>query len=64
MEKQASIIVGCMRIGGKAGEEMNRFLHTALDNGLNWFDHADIYGGGRSEELLSPALSLRRTSTR
>ena len=57
MKKKTSIIVGCMRIAGKTVEEMNRFLHTALDNGLNWFDHADIYGGGRSEELFGETFS-------
>lgn len=64
MTKRASIVVGCMRLAEKSGAEMNRFLHTALDNGLNWFDHADIYGGGRSEELFGETLaadaSLRR----
>ena len=57
VDRQASIIVGCMRIAGKTEAEMNRFLHTALENGLNWFDHADIYGGGRSEEVFGAAFS-------
>ena len=58
------IIVGSMRIAGKTKEEMNRFIHTALDLGLNWFDHADVYGGGRSESTFGDALasdpSIRR----
>ena len=52
-----SIIIGCMRLAGKTPEEMNHFIHAALDKGLNWFDHADIYGGGMSEEVFGKALA-------
>ncbi|MBQ9328478.1 MAG: aldo/keto reductase [Solobacterium sp.] len=55
--EQNRIIVGCMRLSGKTPEEMNEFLHTAVDLGLNWFDHADIYGGGLSETIFGQALS-------
>lgn len=51
------IIIGCMRIPGMNPEQMNRFLHTALEEGANFFDHADIYGGGKSEEVFGDALS-------
>jgi len=59
-----AIAVGCMRISGKTKEELDRFIHTAMDCGLNYFDHADIYGGGRCEELFGEVLagngSIRR----
>lgn len=35
-------------------------VHEALDLGINVFDTADVYGLGRSEELLSKALGSRR----
>lgn len=47
-----SVIVGCMRLAGLSKEEMNHFLHTAIENQANFFDHADIYGGGQSESIL------------
>ncbi len=63
-EKNEKIIVGCMRQYMKTPQEMNHYIHTALEAGLNWFDHADIYGGGRSESLFGEALlgdsSLKR----
>ena len=62
--KQPAVIVGCMRISEFSGEEMNSFIHTSLENGANFFDHADIYGGGRCEEVFGEALaadsSIRR----
>ena len=35
-------------------------VEAALDAGINFFDTADIYGGGRSEEFLGKALGGRR----
>ena len=57
MYKDTSVIVGCMRLADKTTSEMARFIHTAVDNGMTWFDHADIYGDGRSEELFGTALA-------
>lgn len=37
-----------------------RVVDAALDAGINFFDTADIYGGGRSEEYLGRALGSRR----
>lgn len=59
-----SIAIGCMRISSMSMDELGRFIHTAMDMGLNYFDHADIYGGGECEKLFGEALaadsSLRR----
>lgn len=46
------IVVGCMRLGELSREEMNHYLHTAVENGAYYFDHADIYGAGKSEEIF------------
>jgi uncharacterized protein len=40
------------------GEE--RLIHHALDRGINYFDGADSYTGGASEEVLGRALRGRR----
>ncbi len=37
-------------------ETMNNIVNTSFQNGINWFDTAEIYGSGRSERALSSAL--------
>lgn len=55
---QASpIILGCMRIGEMSVNELERLVFTAIENGVNYFDHADIYWEGRSEELFGQLVS-------
>ncbi|MBQ0001828.1 MAG: aldo/keto reductase, partial [Clostridiales bacterium] len=34
------------------------FIHTALECGIDYFDHADIYGGGQSEIRFKEAMTL------
>ncbi|MDP9222314.1 MAG: aldo/keto reductase, partial [Actinomycetota bacterium] len=34
-------------------------VHAGIDAGMSWVDTAEIYGGGRSEELVGRALSGR-----
>ena len=50
------IALGCMRIADKSVDEVDELIKTALDAGINFFDHADIYGGGKSEELFGKVL--------
>ena len=56
--------VGCMRIADLSENELDRLVRGAIDQGLNFFDHADIYGGGECERsfgrLLARDESLRR----
>ena len=52
-----TIAVGCMRISKMNEKEVSAFVHTALDLGANFFDHADIYGGGESETVFGKAIS-------
>ena len=52
-----TVAVGCMRISGMSESEVSAFIGTALENGANFFDHADIYGGGKSEEVFGKALT-------
>ncbi|MCL2834752.1 MAG: aldo/keto reductase [Treponema sp.] len=52
------IAVGCMRINKIEAAEAERFVKTALDLGLNFFDHADIYGGKTCEEIFSRTIGM------
>ena len=55
-KKMPAIVVGCMRLSDKNVSGMQSFLHTALEQGAYFFDHADIYGGGRSETIFGEAM--------
>ncbi len=52
-----TVAVGCMRISEKTPKEVEQFIDTALENGANFFDHADIYGRGKSETVFGNALT-------
>ncbi len=56
-EPVSAIGVGCMRIAGMTSDQLDRYVHTALDQGINFFDHADIYASGKSEEIFGDLLS-------
>jgi predicted oxidoreductase len=47
-----------MRISGMTNQEISTLIRTAQDEGINFFDHADVYGGGKSEEKFSEALNM------
>ena len=55
--KVSCIGIGCMRIAGMGGKGVDALVRTALDEGINFFDHADIYGGGQSEEIFGKLLA-------
>ena len=52
-----TVAVGCMRISGMDEKEASAFVNCALEGGANFFDHADIYGGGQSEVIFGKAIS-------
>jgi aryl-alcohol dehydrogenase-like predicted oxidoreductase len=37
-------------------EDINEIINSALAGGINWFDTAEIYGFGRSEQAIAKAL--------
>ncbi|GAA1980285.1 aldo/keto reductase [Microbacterium pumilum] len=41
-------------------DEARRMVDLALDAGINFFDTADIYSGGRAEKILGQAVADRR----
>ena len=57
--KASAIALGCMRIADKPIDEVAKLIDTALEEGINFFDHADIYGGGKSEEVFAEAISKK-----
>lgn len=54
--KASRIILGCMRFSKLSSIEVERLIIKALDLGINYFDHADIYGAGKCEELFGEVL--------
>jgi predicted oxidoreductase len=54
----SEISLGCMRIDKMENAAVDKLLSTALDQGVTFFDHADIYGGGKCEEVF--AASVKR----
>ena len=56
----SEIGLGCWAIGSEWGdvskEDANEVLKTSLDNGVNFFDTADVYGDGRSEQFIGELL--------
>ena len=52
------VAVGCMRMSQKTTEEARALIEAALEEGANFFDHADIYGRGRSEEIFAEAIGM------
>ena len=63
----SELSLGCMRINKLGPADMDALLRTCLDVGITFFDHADIYGKGRSEEVFADSvarLGLPRESMR
>ncbi len=53
--------LGCNNFGLRCDKEQSAaVVHKALELGVNFFDTADIYGGGKSEEFLGAALGSNR----
>ena len=56
----SEIGLGCWAIGSEWGEvsaeDAQNVLKASLDNGVNFFDTADVYGDGRSEKFVGELL--------
>jgi len=52
------IAVGCMRLKSLTPKEAEVFVKTAIDHGANFFDHADVYGGGECERIFAKAIGM------
>lgn len=51
----SSVVLGCMRI--TEAKDPVAVIQTAVENGINFFDHADIYGQGKCEEIFADAFA-------
>jgi aryl-alcohol dehydrogenase-like predicted oxidoreductase len=63
----SSISYGAWGISGRDWGNTNdevskKAIHTALDNGVNFIDTADVYGFGHSEQLIAQVLNERKES--
>lgn len=57
------LALGCMRMAGLDVKQASQVLATCQELGINFFDHADIYGGGESERRFAQAqkhLGIKR----
>ena len=66
--KITPITIGCWSFGGSEEDywgkqeqrDVERLVHAAIDSGVNFFDTAYMYNGGRSESSLGAALKGKR----
>ncbi len=58
--KVPAVAVGCMRLNGLEENKRKSFIQTALENGMNFFDHADIYGRGECESIFGKEIKELR----
>jgi predicted oxidoreductase len=58
----SAISLGCMRMNRLNVSEAADVITAALESGIDFFDHADIYGGGTSEEIFAEALKETKVS--
>ncbi len=54
----SEISLGCMRISTMTKSDIAHLIQTALDEGVTFFDHADVYGGGECEAKFAEALDM------
>jgi predicted oxidoreductase len=57
----SEISLGCMRMAELSVSDAAKLINTALEEGIDFFDHADIYGGGKSEEIFAEAVKMNPT---
>lgn len=52
----SAVSLGCMRMSDLEEKSVDAIMDTAIENGINFFDHADIYGGGNAEKVFGKYL--------
>ncbi|MBW1294757.1 aldo/keto reductase [Aquimarina litoralis] len=61
--------LGCWQIGGNWGNGIEKkqafeILEEAINNGIDFFDTADVYGDGKSEKLIGEFLKTTKAKVR
>jgi len=68
--KVSRLCIGCMSFGGPDApgfewtlgyEDSKKIIDRSIDLGINFFDTADVYSNGRSEQIVGKAMEGRRT---
>jgi predicted oxidoreductase len=66
--KVSRLAYGCMKIAGAISppdsqkiKDVHALVEASLECGINFFDHANIYGAGRSEEVFGCVLKEKPT---
>ncbi|AQQ52352.1 aldo/keto reductase [Planococcus lenghuensis] len=54
----SDIALGCMGLGQLPVSKAEMVIRNAMDLGVNFFDHADIYAAGASESVFAEALGM------
>ena len=59
-ESAPNVVLGLMRIADKTDDEIRTLIATARDAGIDFFDHADVYGSHlhQCEERFAEAMQL------
>lgn len=64
----SEIGLGCWQFGGDFGpisdETAYSIMNTSVENGVTFFDTADVYGSGKSEELIGRFLKISGVSVK
>ena len=56
----SAVSLGCMRMGKLEEKRVDAIMDTALECGIDFFDHADIYGGGNAERVFGEYLKRHK----
>lgn len=54
----SEISLGCFRLHTADKARAAALIGAALEEGIDFFDNADIYGGGRCEEMFAEAIGM------
>ena len=58
----SAIALGCMRMANLDEKSVDAIMNSAFQNGVNFFDHADIYGGGNAEKVFGDYLKRHKNA--
>ncbi|WP_373472017.1 aldo/keto reductase [Carnobacterium alterfunditum] len=53
-----NIALGCWTMGDLSPQEASKVVNNALDLEIDFFDLADIYGGGKAEEIFGKVIEM------
>lgn len=60
----SAIALGCMHITELDDTAAEKLIQASVDEGITFFDHSDVYGGGRCEEVFAKAAHTGESSRR